>query len=96
LSRIAETVTGVKVAGATAAGTMASGFASFVGWIPDDIGKAVSLIGGILSIVMIQYWRKNTKKLELETKILQLEFEAAQREATKKRRVSDARDARKN
>lgn len=71
---------------------MASGFASFVGMIPDDIGKAVSFIGGILSIVMIQYWRKNTKKLDLETKILQLEFEAAQREANRKRRATDARN----
>lgn len=91
MNRIADAVTGAKAAGVTALGTMASGFASFVGLIPDDIGKGVSLVGGILSIVMIQYWRKNTKKLELETKILQLEFEAAQREAIKKRRVSDAR-----
>ena len=91
MNRIAETVTGVKAAGVTAAGTMASGFASFVGLIPDDIGKAVSLVGGVLSLVMIQYWRKNTKKLDLETKILQLEFEAAQREANKKRRVTDGK-----
>lgn len=91
MSRIAEAAASAKVAGVTAAGTIASGFASFVGMIPDDIGKGVSLIGGILSIVMIQYWRKNTKKLELETKILQLEFEAAQREANKKRRAADAR-----
>jgi hypothetical protein len=80
------------VAGVTAAGTVASGFASFVGMIPDDIGKGVSLVGGILSLVMINYWRKNTKKIELETRILQLEFEAAQREADKKRRATDARN----
>ena len=91
MNRIAEAATGVKAAGVTAAGTMASGFASFVGLIPDDIGKAVSLIGGVLSIVMIQYWRKNTKKLDLETKILELEFEAAQREANRKRRATDGR-----
>jgi hypothetical protein len=91
LSRIAEVAASAKVAGVTAAGTVASGFASFVGMIPDDIGKGVSLIGGVLSLVMIQYWRKNTKKLDLETKILQLEFEAAQREANRKRRATDAR-----
>jgi hypothetical protein len=91
LSRIAEAAASAKVAGVTAAGTIASGFASFVGMIPDDIGKGVSLIGGILSLVMIQYWRKNTKKLDLETQILQLQLDIAQREANKKRRVSDAR-----
>ena len=91
MSRIAEAEASAKVAGVTAAGTIASGFASFVGMIPDDIGKGVSLIGGILSLVMIQYWRKNTKKLDLETQILQLQLDIAQREANKKRRVSDAR-----
>lgn len=91
MSRIAEAAASAKVAGVTAAGTIASGFASFVGMIPDDIGKGVSLIGGILSLVMIQYWRKNTKKLDLETQILQLQLDIAQREANKKRRVSDAR-----
>ena len=90
MNRIVEAVTGVKIAGATAAGTIASGFASFVGLIPDDIGKAVSVIGGLLSLVMIQYWRKNTKKIDLETKILQLQFESALREAEQKRRASDA------
>lgn len=91
MTRIADTVTGVKAAGVTAAGTIASGFASFVGIIPDDIGKAVSLIGGMLSIVMIQYWRKNTKKLELETKILQLQFDLAHRRALKNAEADDAR-----
>ena len=90
MNRIVDAVMSVKAAGVTAAGTVASGFASFVGLIPDDIGKGVSLIGGLLSLVMIQYWRKNTKKLDLETKILQLQFEAALREAEQKRRASDA------
>lgn len=89
MSRIAEVAASAKVAGVTAAGTIASGFASFVGMIPDDIGKGVSLIGGVLSLVMIQYWRKNTKKIDLETKILQLQFESALREADHKRRAED-------
>lgn len=91
MSRFADAAIGAKTAGVTAFATMASGFASFVGMIPDDIGKAVSLVGGILSIVMIQYWRKNTKKLDVETQLLQLQLETARREADKKRRASDAR-----
>lgn len=89
MSRFADAAIGAKTAGVTALATMASGFASFVGMIPDDIGKAVSLIGGILSIVMIQYWRKNTKKLDVETQLLQLQLETARREADKKRRADD-------
>ena len=91
MSRIAEVASSAKLAGVTAAGTIASGFASFVAMIPDDIGQGVSLIGGVLSLVMIQYWRKNTKKLDLETQILQLQLDIAQREALKKRRATDAR-----
>ena len=89
MSRIAEVAASAKVALVTAMGTVASGFASFVGMIPDDIGKGVSLIGGVLSLVMIQYWRKNTKKIDLETKILQLQLESALREADHKRRAED-------
>ena len=89
MSRIAEVAASAKVALVTAMGTVASGFASFVGMIPDDIGKGISLIGGVLSLVMIQYWRKNTKKIDLETKILQLQFEYALREADRKRRAED-------
>lgn len=79
----------VNAAVGTAAGTIASGFASFVGLIPDDIGKLVSLIGGMLSIVMINYWRKNSMKLDIENKILQLQFEEAQHKAEQRRRKSD-------
>ena len=89
MSRIAEAATSAKLAMTTGVGTMASGFATFIGMIPDDIGKLVSLVGGVLSIVMIQYWRKNTKKLDLETQILQLQYEAAQREIGQKRRAED-------
>ena len=89
MSRIAEVAASAKVALVTAMGTVASGFASFVGMIPGDIGKGISLIGGVLSLVMIQYWRKNTKKIDLETKILQLQLESALREAGHKRRAED-------
>ena len=86
----------VNAAVGTAAGTIASGFASFVGLIPDDIGKLVSLIGGMLSIVMINYWRKNSLNVEknniktdLENEILQLQLEEARYKAAQRRRKSD-------
>ncbi len=85
MNRIIESATSAKAAVGTAAGTVASGFVSFVGLIPDDIGKIASLIGGILSIVMIQYWRENRKKVrqdillgETELKIKQLQLKRLQ------------------
>ena len=63
----------VKTAVGTAAATMASGFASFVGLIPDDIGKVVSVIGGALSVVMMKYWMIQTKKAKVELQILIIE-----------------------
>lgn len=87
-----------KAAAGNAAATMASGIAYAIDLIPDDIGKAVSLIGGVLSLVMIQYWRNNNQKVSLEkqkliieNKILDLQLDAAQIEAEKKRRATDGK-----
>jgi hypothetical protein len=89
LTLIENIAANAKASGAIAAGTITSGFASFVGLIPEDIGKAVSLVGGILSLVMIQYWRRNTKKLEIETQILMIQLEREMREAAHQRRATD-------
>jgi hypothetical protein len=78
LSRFFEGATGIKAAAGTAVGTIASGFASFVGLIPDDVGKIVSLIGGILSLVMIQYWRANHRKVLQDIKLGETEYKIKQ------------------
>jgi len=89
MKSIADIALSAKFAASTAAATMASGFAYFVGLIPDDIGKFASLLGAILTIVMLGYWRAQTKKVELENKILHLQLVAAERDANHLRRATD-------
>lgn len=78
MSRLLEGAANVKVIATTTAttaiGTVASGFAQFVGIIPDDIGKMVSVIGGLLSIVMIQYWRANKRKVIADTRLIEMQL----------------------
>jgi hypothetical protein len=96
VSRLAEAATSLKAGLATALGTIFSGFTTFVGWIPDDIGKVVSLVGGILSIVLIQYWHTNRQKViqdmklsEVELKIKLHELNRLEQEASQRRRKDD-------
>jgi len=99
MKSIADIALSAKFAASSAAATMVSGFSYFIGLIPDDIGKLASLLGSILTIVMLGYWRAQTeerksskKKIDVETSILQLQLEAAQREANHKRRATDERE----
>jgi hypothetical protein len=62
-----ESAVSVKFALSTAMGTMASGFAYFIGLIPDDIGKFASLLGALLTVVMLGYWRAQTRKANTES-----------------------------
>lgn len=80
-----------KFALSTAAATTASGFGYFIGLIPDDIGKFSSLLGAILTIVMLGYWKAQRRKVDLENKILYLQLVAAEREAAKMRRATDGK-----
>ena len=63
---------GAKVSGAVATGTTASGGATWLEWIPGEIGKLATLIGAVLSLVLIVYWIQRIitdhkrDKLELE------------------------------
>jgi hypothetical protein len=59
-----------KASVATAGGTVASGLAQFLGLIPEEIGKLSALLGLCLSIVMISYWRAQTKKTNLESELI--------------------------
>lgn len=45
-----------KASGAVATGTTGSGIATMMEWIPTDIGKLATLIGAVLSLVLIVYW----------------------------------------
>ncbi len=52
-SLIESLTVNTKTAFAVAGATTATGVGSLLDWIPDDIGKAATLIGIILSLVLI-------------------------------------------
>lgn len=75
---IQEIASNPKVAGSVAGMTAAIGAAmeSAISWIPDDIGKLASLIGVILSVILIRVHLMGLKKVQLELKLMK-EKEAA-------------------
>ena len=60
-----EILNGLRVAWLSAMAAMGSGTATMMEWIPTDIGKLVSLAGGILTVVLIRlHWRNGNAKYE--------------------------------
>jgi hypothetical protein len=62
-----------KVAGAVATITSGTGAGTVFDWIPTDIGKLATLIGIILSVILIKVHLVNLKKANLELEILKKE-----------------------
>ena len=87
---VAEQIaTSPKVAGSVSALTTGSGVGTVFDLIPNDIGKLATLIGIILSVVLIYtHWRRGRvqyEKTRLEIEILR-QREAERIEAARKRR----------
>ena len=65
----------IKLAAMVSASTTSVGFGLIFDWIPNDIGKLASLIGIVLSIVLICFHlrkgRIETKKAKLEIELLE-------------------------
>jgi uncharacterized membrane protein YfcA len=76
-----------RIASGVSAITTGTGLGTVLDWIPDDIGKLATLVGIILSIVLIYtHWRKGRieyKKIQLEIRILK-EREAERIEAARR------------
>lgn len=70
---LGEIALSAKTAVVTASGTAASGLAQFLGLIPDEIGKLATLLGICLTIVMLGYWRTQSKKAQIELELLILQ-----------------------
>ena len=68
-----------KTAVITAATTVMTGFGHAIDLIPNDIGKVATLIGIVLSMVLIYtHWRNGRAiniKLQLETELLRQELQ---------------------
>ena len=55
----------LRIAWASAVAAMGSGTATMMEWIPTDIGKLVSLVGSVLTIVLIRlHWRNGNAKYD--------------------------------
>lgn len=72
-------VENTKVAATTASSTAVTGYTfDVLGMIPDDIGKLASLVGIVLSLVLIYtHWRKGRADLEktrLEVEVLKMKL----------------------
>lgn len=71
-------VSDVKVAWVTVMGTVGSGMGTVLKMIPNDVGKLATLVGIVLSIVLIYtHWRKGRieyEKTRLEIAILKEEY----------------------
>lgn len=70
---IQEIASSPKVAGSVAGLTAAMGAAveSAISWIPDDIGKLATLIGIILSVILIRVHLTALRKAQYELKLMQ-------------------------
>lgn len=74
-----ELLQDLRLAWASAVAAMGSGAATAMEWIPEDIGKIVSVAGLILTIVLIRlHWRNGNARytqvtLENEKTLLEIE-----------------------
>lgn len=68
-----------RTAAGVSAVTTATGISSILEWIPDDIGKLATLVGIVLSLVLIFVHLINGysehKRIELENEKMKLEIE---------------------
>lgn len=77
-----------KAAAIVSTSTVSSGIADILGIIPDDIGKLATLVGIVLSVVLIYtHLRKGSaeyQKIQLEIDIMRSKDEARKKQATQR------------
>ena len=94
-----ELASNPKIASAVSAATTGTGLGTFLDLIPNDIGKLATLVGIILSSVLIYtHWHKGRieyKKTQLEIAIL-MEKEAERLDASRRRKEASEPARRKD
>ena len=78
-----------KIATAVAAVTTGTG-ASWLWWVPDDVGKLATLVGVVLSVVLIRVHLMTLEKLRTEVAIMR--SKEAERLDGSGRRDTDRKD----
>ncbi len=79
--------TSAKVATAVAAATTGTGVSAWLAWIPDDVGKLATVVGIVLSLVLIRVHLVALEKLRTEIAIMRVK--EAERTDESGRRRSD-------
>lgn len=70
---MSEVLHNTKVAGTTAVTTAGTGMATWLDYIPADIGKLATLVGILLSLVLIRsHWKKEKRDRERHKKEMEL------------------------
>jgi len=70
MNEIKEILTSPKVAAGVATATTGTGLGTFLEAIPNDIGKLATLVGIVLSVVLIYVHVLNVRKVKIEIEIL--------------------------
>ena len=90
---IQELATNTKVAGVIASSTMGTGLGTILDLIPDDIGKLTTVVGGMLSIVIIfnilTKLSIERKQAKLESQKTALEIKALQAKEVERERLAE-------
>ena len=78
-----------KIASGVSALTTGTGVGTFLDWIPTDIGKLATLVGIVLSIILIRVHLAGFKKTQLEIKILKEEQKERRENARRRREAGE-------
>ncbi len=70
---VTDIVTSPKVGIATGGATATSGVWTLLEWIPTDIGKLATLVGIVLTVILIRVHYLNMKKAAIELEMLKEE-----------------------
>lgn len=93
---VTDLMSDIKIAWVTVMGTVGSGLGTILEMIPNDVGKLATVVGIVLSSVLIYtHWRKGRieyTKTKLEILIL-MEKEAERIDAAHRRKERDQEDA---
>ena len=79
---IAEAAQNPKVQGIVAAYTVSLG--AILDWIPDSIGKLATLVGIVLSIMLIRVQTQNYRKAKLEADAKEIENQILKKQLEEK------------
>lgn len=80
-----EAMQSPKIAAVVSAATTTTGAGTIFDWIPDDIGKLATVMGLMLSVILIRVHLKMLEKINLENEAMRAEKEERLRVAAERK-----------